>query len=106
MNKIKIIATLGPSTFDKKILINLRKDIDISISTILESIISEVKNGSRFELRNFGSFFFFSKKVLVLEKIPSAPTTISTTIPTTTIIQSTTKQLTNNIIKHIYRTYI
>ncbi len=29
MNKIKIIATLGPSTFDKKILINLRKDIDI-----------------------------------------------------------------------------
>ena len=27
---------------------------------------------------NFGSFFFLSKKDLVLEKIPSAPTTIST----------------------------
>ena len=36
----------------------LRKDINTSISIILESIISEVKNGSRYELRNFGSFFF------------------------------------------------
>ena len=35
----------------------LRKDINASIEIILESILSEVKNGYRIELRNFGSFF-------------------------------------------------
>ena len=35
----------------------LRKDINTSIEIILKSIISEVKNGSKFELRNFGSIF-------------------------------------------------
>ena len=35
----------------------LRKDIDASIDIILKTIVSELKNGSRFELRNFGSFF-------------------------------------------------
>ena len=35
----------------------LRKDVNNSVSIILESIVTEVKNGSRFELRNFGSFF-------------------------------------------------
>jgi len=35
----------------------LRKDINSSIAIILERIIAEVKNDSRFELRNFGSFF-------------------------------------------------
>ena len=35
----------------------LRKDINASITIILENIISETKNESRFELRNFGSFF-------------------------------------------------
>ena len=43
----------------------LRKDINTSISIILESIISEVKNGSRYELRNFGSFFL--KKLIHLK---------------------------------------
>ena len=38
----------------------LRKDINSSIAIILESIISEVNNGHRFELRNFGSFFLKS----------------------------------------------
>ena len=43
----------------------LRKDIDASISTILETIVLEVKNGSRFEIRNFGSFFLkeFKQKI-------------------------------------------
>jgi len=43
----------------------LRKDINKSILIILESIILGVKNDSRFELRNFGSFFpkKFSHKI-------------------------------------------
>ena len=45
----KKIANLNPNI--------LRKDIDHSISIILKTIVLEVKNGSRVELRNFGSFF-------------------------------------------------
>ena len=45
----KKIANLNPNI--------LRKDINNSISIILKTIVSEVKNGSRVELRNFGSFF-------------------------------------------------
>ena len=56
----------------------LRKDINTSISIILESIISEVKNGSRYELRNFGSFFL--KKLM--NKIARNPRTGATiTLP-------------------------
>ena len=35
----------------------LRKDIDLCISLIIESIILSIKNGSRCEFRSFGSFF-------------------------------------------------
>ena len=45
----KKLADLYPNIF--------RKDINASISIILETIISEVKNDSRVELRHFGSFF-------------------------------------------------
>ncbi len=56
----------------------LRKDIDNSISIILNSIISEVKNDARFELRNFGSFFL--KKFM--HKIARNPKTGATiTLP-------------------------
>ena len=44
----------------------IRSDFDLSIFLIATAFL------------NLGSFFFFSKKDLVFEKIPSAPTTMST----------------------------